>query len=263
MVHVQANTGTSVEHYGKLLKRVGEAEHQSCLVITSREKPRELSPLEGTTNRVRSMQLPGVKTTEGQNILKNENFQGSDEDWATLVHNYSGNPLALKLVSEPIREVFNKDIAAFLRQETSVFGEIEDLIAQQFERLSDLEKDVMYWLAIEREALALEKLQEQMTNLAANELLIDAVNSLRRRFMIEKSSKNGYFTLQSVIMAYATKHLIEQIYQEIVTMKDFRLFSQLPLMKAQAKDYIRKSQLRLHSFPSGKKVTCQIRKNRK
>jgi hypothetical protein len=33
-----------------------------------------------------------------------------------LVRYYSGNPLALKLVSEPIRELFGGDIAAFLRR---------------------------------------------------------------------------------------------------------------------------------------------------
>ncbi len=246
--------------YGKLLLRVGEAAHQSCLVITSREKPRELSLLEGTPRWVHSMQLPGVETIEGQNILKSENLLGSDNDWEKLVHNYSGNPLALKLISEPISEVFNRDIAAFLSKETTVFGDVEDLIAQQFERLSDIEKAVMYWLAIEREALTLDRLQEHMTNLTANELLIEAIHSLRRRFMLEKSSKDGYFTLQPVIMAYATKHLIEQIYREIVTMKAFRLFSQFPLMQAQAKDYIRRSQLRLILLPLGRSLLATFGK---
>src|SRR5581483_2183801 len=191
---------------------------------------------------------------------RNENFLGSDEDWEQLVHSYSGNPLALKLIAEPIREVFNRDIAAFLSRETTVFGDVEELIAHQFERLSDVEKAVMYWLAIEREALALDRLQAHMANLAANELVIEAINSLRRRFMIEKSSKDGYFTLQPVILAYATKHLIAQIYQELVTMKDFRLFSQFPLMQAQAKDFIRRSQLRLILSPLGRSLLATFGK---
>ncbi|MBD2431966.1 MULTISPECIES: hypothetical protein [Fischerella] len=34
------------EGYGQLLKRVGEVPHQSCVLLTSREKPREMIPLE-------------------------------------------------------------------------------------------------------------------------------------------------------------------------------------------------------------------------
>src|SRR5258707_15848269 len=33
--------------YGRLLQRVGEIQHQSCLLLTSREKPKEVALLEG------------------------------------------------------------------------------------------------------------------------------------------------------------------------------------------------------------------------
>jgi transcriptional regulator with XRE-family HTH domain len=35
------------EGYGQLFKEIGEVVHQSCLLLTSREKPREIVPLEG------------------------------------------------------------------------------------------------------------------------------------------------------------------------------------------------------------------------
>ena len=37
------------EGYGELLRRVGESQHQSCLLLTSREKPRDVAILEWTT----------------------------------------------------------------------------------------------------------------------------------------------------------------------------------------------------------------------
>ncbi|NJL10380.1 MAG: hypothetical protein HC908_10015 [Calothrix sp. SM1_7_51] len=37
------------EVYGELLQRVGRAKHQSCLLLTSREKPREIILQEGET----------------------------------------------------------------------------------------------------------------------------------------------------------------------------------------------------------------------
>lgn len=35
------------EDYGQLFKRLGEVPHQSCVLMTSREKPKELTLLEG------------------------------------------------------------------------------------------------------------------------------------------------------------------------------------------------------------------------
>src|SRR5207302_9486830 len=35
------------EGYGRLIQRLGESAHQSCVLLTSREKPKEIAPLEG------------------------------------------------------------------------------------------------------------------------------------------------------------------------------------------------------------------------
>src|SRR5207302_9274763 len=50
------------EGYGQLLRRVGETAHQSCLLLTSREKPSELVPLEGSHKPVRALRLAGLET---------------------------------------------------------------------------------------------------------------------------------------------------------------------------------------------------------
>lgn len=48
------------EGYGELFKRLGEARHQSCLMLTSREKPKEFISLEGEKLPIRSLQLTGL-----------------------------------------------------------------------------------------------------------------------------------------------------------------------------------------------------------
>ena len=48
------------EMYGELLKRVGEIVHQSCLVLTSREKPQEVGTMEGDRLSVRTLPLVGL-----------------------------------------------------------------------------------------------------------------------------------------------------------------------------------------------------------
>ncbi len=143
------------ESYGRLIQRLAEGKHQSCLLLTSREKPKEVANFEGKTSPVRSLHLSGIGHSEGQEILRDKGLFGSDEAWSTLIHLYSGNPLALKLVSEPVRELFGGDVAGFLKRGEVLVGDVYDLLRKQFQRLSELERELMYWLAIEREAVSL------------------------------------------------------------------------------------------------------------
>lgn len=175
---------------------MGETEHQSCLALTSRERPKELTLLEGEKSPVRSLQLFGLRPNEGHAILRDRGLSGVDETWTALIYRYSGNPLALKLVSETIREVFDGDIATFLNQEATIFGGVRDVLDQQFNRLSELEQEVMYWLAIEREPVNSDELLEDIVHPVSKRELIEALASLRRRLLIEKSSAG--FTLQNV-----------------------------------------------------------------
>jgi len=230
------------EAYGQLIRQVGQSQHQSCLVLTSREKPNEFASLEGETAPVRSFQLSGLAEEEGREILKDKALLGSDESWATLNRRYSGNPLALKLVSETIREIFGGDIAGFLAEEDSIFGGVREILGQQFDRLSTLARSIMYWLAIEREAISLENLREDIIHPGSSRDVLEALSSLGRRSLIERSGLG--ITLQNVVMEYVTGRLIDQIYQELID-AEISLFQSHALLKGQAKDYIRESQIRL------------------
>ena len=234
------------EGYGELLTRVGlgrvgEVPHQSCLVLTSREKPQEIAVYEGEQLLVRSLQLTGLKE-EAKEILRTKGLSGSDSDERKLVNRYVGNPLALKIVSTTIQELFEGNIASFLAQSTIVFGGIRNLLDQQFNRLSALEEKVMYWLAINREErVSLRELQGDMLPPMSQRELIEVLESLAKRSLIETVA--GLFWLQPVVMQYVTDRLVEQVCEEITTQK-IAIFSSHALIKAQAKDYIRDTQVR-------------------
>jgi hypothetical protein len=91
--------------YGVLLQRLGETIHQSCVLVTSREKPPELGPLEGEHTAVRTLHLTGLGTEESRVILQDKGLVGDEAAWRALVRRYGGNPLALKVVGETIGEV--------------------------------------------------------------------------------------------------------------------------------------------------------------
>jgi transcriptional regulator with XRE-family HTH domain len=96
--------------YEGLLKRIGEGRHQSCLLLTSREKPKELIPLAGATGLVRTLMLPSLDLADSRALLQDRGLRGTDQNWAALHARYSGNPLALQIVAETIRELFDGDI---------------------------------------------------------------------------------------------------------------------------------------------------------
>ena len=106
------------ESYGQLLRTIGESPHQSCLILTSREKPREIALLEGEKAKVRSLLLKGLNTAEGREIFRNKGqFIGSEVEWNNLIQHYGGNPLALKLVAAATQELFDGRIAEVLKYE--------------------------------------------------------------------------------------------------------------------------------------------------
>lgn len=128
------------ELYGNLIQRIGNTNHQSCLIVTSREKPGEVASSEGESNAVRFFQMSGLKAVDGEEIFQAKGLSGSDDEQIKLIEFYKGNPLALKIISTTIKEVFDGDIHEFLAQGSVIFGRVRDLLDQQLNRLSDLEK---------------------------------------------------------------------------------------------------------------------------
>jgi hypothetical protein len=171
------------EGYGRLVQRIGEAKHQSCLLLTSREKPKEIAYLEGDASAVRSRRLEGLQASDGREILKDKGLRGEEETWNALIDRYAGNPLTLKLAAQFIREVFDGEIAGLLKDAGMLFSDIRDVLDQQFERLSELEQEIMYWLAIEREAVSLDGLQEDIVHPMAKGVVLERRSSNRKRLI--------------------------------------------------------------------------------
>jgi WD40 repeat protein len=243
------------EPYDEFFRRIGSERHASCVLLTSREKPITLVPLEGESLPVRSLLLAGLDTAAVQSLFQTEGFVYHSDEWKNLTTFYSGNPLALKIVLATVRDVFDGSITQFLEQGTIAFGDITLLLDQQFQRLSSLEKQVMYWLAIAREWISIAQLREDFIT-GSSSALLEILLSLRRRSLIEKNA--GVFTLQPVVMEYVTEQLIGQICEEIHT-QNLNLFISHALIKAQEKDYIRDSQIRTVLAPLAARLVSQFR----
>ncbi|MEO1394928.1 MAG: NB-ARC domain-containing protein [Cyanobacteria bacterium J06634_5] len=263
------------EGYGDLFKALGETDHNSCFIITSRELPKEITLQAGDSLPTRCCQLSGLTEAHGQQLLKaTGELTGTPQEWEQLIQAYSGNPLALKMIAAAVRDYFDGDISSFLalsQEDSLIFGDIRQLLVRQIDRLTPLEKDIMYWLAINREPVAWQTLQADLVETVPLNKVLQAIDSLERRSLIEKNKSS--ITQQAVIMDYFTGELIHQICHEISQQQadtpsaassaaSSAAPSEIPpgflwryaLVKANARDYIRQAQIRLILTPIAKQL---------
>jgi SpoVK/Ycf46/Vps4 family AAA+-type ATPase len=205
------------EGYGQLLRRVGDEVHQSCLIFTTRETPSGFTAREGETLPVRSLQLTGLSEVESQKILANKGLVDSTPECNNLIQRYTGNPLALKIVATTIQYLFDGNISQFLQQGPVVFGEIWEILEQQFHRLSANEKQVMYSIAVKQDWVTLKQLQQEILPQISGRELLEALLSLQRRSLIEQQS--GSYTQQPVVREYLTDKLLGQVCCEMPAAK--------------------------------------------
>ena len=193
------------EEFGELLQRIGSERHQSCLLLNGWEKPREIALLEGHNRRVRSLQLDGLGAA-ARKILQEQGLS-DEEEWDALIDIYRGNPLALQIVSARIKELCNGSVAQYFDFGTLILDKhFQQLLHQHYQRLSELEKQIMRSLASHSQPIALPQLLAQMNSVSASEA-IEALNSLGWRALIEKipQGNESLFTLQPVVMKYVTR----------------------------------------------------------
>ena len=272
-------TRPGYEGYDQLFQRLAGSDHQSCLLLTSREQPYALLRLgrqaQETSGRIRVLGLTGLDQQAGQALLQSNGLHASAQEAAQLIDNYSGNPLALQIVAATIADFFGGDVAAFRQEEGGLFDGMRVVLDQQFARLSPLEREILIWLAIEREAVTVPTLRSNFVQPVTTREFLEALQALQNRSLLETHT-NG-LSLQNVIIEYTTEYLVEQICEEIqeeLRITNYELRNALPgedhvtrnsklvtsclnrfaLLKAQAKEYVRQSQERLILQPVTKRL---------
>lgn len=236
--------------YAQLLQYLAERNHQSCLLLTSREMPHGMVRWGEDTTLVRTLTVEGLDEVAGQAMLNARNLAGPTAEVMALVQRYSGNPLALKLVAQTVQELFGGDIASFLATEGPIFDDIREVLDQQFARLSALGQEILIWLAIEREPIASQSLRDNLVYSGPPHAFIEALRALQRRSLVTQSLQGFY--LQNVVMEYTTDILVDQICEEISAHAEYlparfthSILNRYALLKATAKEYVRASQTRL------------------
>lgn len=230
------------EDYGRLIDTLAQYEHQSCLLLTGRERPHSRWLRRSNLPGVQTLALTGLELAAGQQLLQASGITLAEAEAGTLTGRYSGNPLALNLVAQTIQDFYFGNVAEFLSVEMPVFDDIRAVLGQQFARLPPLEADILFWLAIYREPVSVTTLQTDLLPPLLQRKLIEAIRNLRRRSLVERYEHG--FGLQNVIIEFLTDQLVETAVEELVS-GDLARLHRHPLLMAQAKAYVRQSQTRL------------------
>ncbi|MEG5054038.1 MULTISPECIES: ATP-binding protein [unclassified Microcoleus] len=188
------------ENYGAFFKQITESSHNSCLILLSWEKPREIAALEGENRPCKSLQLNGLGP-EAQEIFREKGL-AEPEKWSELIDLYRGNPSWLNIVATLIQDLFGGSVSEFLSYDTLFLGDLESLLHQHFDRLTASEQQAIAWLANTPEPADISKIPENL-QLSPPELL-KVMQSLGRRSLVETVKHNGrsHFTIGPVIREY-------------------------------------------------------------
>ncbi|MBO1047124.1 MAG: hypothetical protein HEQ10_04940 [Dolichospermum sp. DEX182a] len=197
--------------YIQLIRIIADTKHQSNLIFTSRDKPVQLTELEGWSLSVRSLRLTGSSEI-AFSLLQSRRLLGTDQHKYELSHSYGHNPLKIKVVINIIIDLFDGNIEEFLKQNTLLVSNyINSLLEQQLNPLSVLEWQIMYCLATDQRLINLTDLvqnQNILPNVSISQLL-QAIERLYSRSLIEK--KAGMYSLQSVLREYVMEKFINKL----------------------------------------------------
>ncbi|WP_449420947.1 AAA family ATPase [Phormidium nigroviride] len=199
---------TGYEDYQLFFKLIAEVCHNSCSILISWEKSREIAKLERVNNYVHSLVL-GSLGIAAKEILKQQKLL-DDEDWETLINTYQGNPLWLELTTTIIQDLFGSSVSEFLQCDGVILSEsLQAQLDQQFQRLTQPEIAIMIQLTEENEPVSLPQIIKTV-QLSKSDLL-NAMQSLGMRLFLdtEEQGKTTFFSLNPVMKQYVKNRIIK------------------------------------------------------
>ncbi len=189
------NYAEEYREYRELFRRIWEMNHQSCVLLLSREEPSELAVMLGNNSSIHSLPLDGLGEG-GREIFKAKGL--SDEDrWDDALEYLGGNPAYLESVSIAINKLFGGKVSEFCKyDELFLTEDIRSLLTHQFDRLSATERDVIRYLASEVLPLSISTVIESLDISPSD--VANAIVSLGRRRLIEQTETDNGMLLSLI-----------------------------------------------------------------
>ena len=193
------------EGYGQLLRCIITASHQSLLVATSRVKPKLLSFY--SREQVRFLNLQGLQSSELSKIFQPRLSENLDKSELESIGNYyMRNPQVLNIVASNI-ERLQMQIDDFL-QHPPIIEEVDYLLGREIEYLSNIEQQIIHWLAIDCYSDTVEALSRRIGHFVSKTNLLEGLHGLQERSLISCDEVRKY-QLAPLIRDYLQRRLIK------------------------------------------------------
>jgi len=139
-----------LRNFTNLIGRLATEDHQSCLVLTSREPIRELLKLQQAGHSCRSYRIRGLDTQACVDLLTSQGLS-IHEDLLSLILKYGGEPLDLNLAANYIQKYCGGSVQRFLTYITTLMSETRqenlDRLFGPDGRLSALERGLLIYIS--------------------------------------------------------------------------------------------------------------------
>jgi hypothetical protein len=169
--------------------------------LISSEKPPDIETLEIQNKHTKTLYLQGLEE-DAKAIFRDKGLKDEDK-WDELITLYQGHPGWLNIIILTIIEFFNGKVSLFLTDNDDLFlGDIEALLKNHLERLSELENKVINWLATQNELIDI--FQKPADIEVSNARFLQIIQSLTRRCLVEKvlGKEEVKFQLNSLFKTY-------------------------------------------------------------
>ena len=236
--------------YSDFFEQILQIDSMSTIILSSREK---LMLGNRYYDKYVPYKLEGITVKQAQELLKDYKLKGDDVVWKHFVNSYSGNPMSLKIVAWEISEYFNSYIKAFL-EDPEIPHELEDLLNEQFERFSILEKIILFWCAVERGSINERFLCSKIVGIDFSSTVIHHMfqNIVNHCFLEAEQEiediRLHFYHLQPVIMDFLSQKLVHILASEIIGCQP-KFISYIPLVDTVAKEYILNTQKEIFLYP--------------
>ncbi|MCT7984675.1 ATP-binding protein [Laspinema sp. A4] len=186
--------GPGYQNYGRFIEEIGRFSHQSCLLLLSWEQPIEIATLEAEDCSCKTLPLAGLGKSASQ-IFTARKLKDKPL-WSRLIELYNGNPLWLNIIATAILDLFDGSVETFLSYPTLYLGNIEPILKQHYQRLSESEQVLIRWLANQDKPV---KISQKPHELLSDSDFFKAIQSLKKRNLLYKSAT---LTLDPVMQQY-------------------------------------------------------------
>jgi SpoVK/Ycf46/Vps4 family AAA+-type ATPase len=191
---------SELENYKTFFKMITEREHQSCLVVISQEKSKEMFSLNQENNPNYCLELSGLDNI-AKKILASQGLK-DQESLLKLIDLYEGNPKYLQDISISIQEIFDGAVSEFLEEDGLILTEeMKSDFDAIWLRLSDIEKSIVLEMSRLDSPISRDEIK-QCLSLSSKDISY-GLQSLKQRFLLKSVSDNHkLFYLASLFKEY-------------------------------------------------------------